>query len=345
MNEINLNCCGVYKITNIINGKYYIGSSYNIKNRIRKHFELLKRNSHHSIYFQHAYNKYGKESFNISILEVCKKEDILIIEQKYLDQITNWKICYNMSKVASGSSYDLSKHPNQIKIRKNISIGSKGKHTKPFYIDNIRYETLKDAADKFNVDIKTISYKIKNWIYKNYYYCNLPKFGEYDKSIHIQYWYKPKKENKKYYCNCGIEISEYAKYCKECRKTNQKPSYIDRPVIINNIKYESVKKAAKFIGVEYATLLWRIKSNTVTFKDYYYIDNPKDFTKLISIEEINEKISIKNKGNIGCNNKKPFKINEDHFKTLGEASKKLNLRKQLIWDRLNNKNFNEYKYD
>lgn len=343
MDTKNLNCCGIYKITNTINNKFYIGSAFNIKQRIKKHFELLKRNKHHSIYFQNAYNKYGDSAFAISILECCNKNNILIIEQAYLDKIIDWKCVYNMSRKASGNNYLLT-HPNKINIINKIKIGSKGKHTKPFYVNDIRYETLFDAAKVYNVDIKTISYKIKNWNYKNYYYYDCPKIGEYDKATHIQYWYKPKKDNKKYYCDCGIEITKYEKFCKTCRKIRKNNKKYINPVMINGIKYNSPKEAVKIIGIEYATLIYRINTNTITYKDYYYFNKPKDVTKLITIEEINKKISNKITKNNGRNKIKPFIINNERFETLSDASKKLNIKKNRIWSRLNNKNFTEYKY-
>lgn len=345
MNMKNLNVCGVYKLINIINNNYYIGSSYNIKIRIRKHFELLKRNSHHSIHFQNAYNKYGKDVFLIELLEICNKNNILNVEQKYLDEIKNWNNVYNVSRIASGCNYNLSTHPNQEKIRLKISNANRGKHTKPFYINDIRYETLKDAADKFCVDIKAISSKLKNWKNKNWYYENIPKIGEYDFSKHSIYFYKPV-NRKKYYCSCGCgkEIGEYAKYHKDCRRLHQKPTHKLISVIINDIEYVSPKEASRILKIEYATLLWRIKSNTLTFKDYYYKNSPKDISKLTTIDDINRKISEKNKGNKGLNNIKPFIIDDIKYLSLGDASKKLNIKKQLIWNRLKSKNFNNYQY-
>lgn len=340
----DFNVCGIYKITNLKNNKYYIGSSYNVKTRIRKHFELLKRNKHHSIHFQNAYNKYGRKSFYYEVLEICDVNNILIIEQTYLDNISNWKKVYNISRIASGSNYDILTHPNQKEIRLKMSIGNSGKHTKPFYVNNIRYEKLQDAADEFKVDIKSISYRIKNWNYKNYFYENKPKIGDYNKAINTEYWYKPKQKSKKYYCDCGNEISKHGKYCNDCIIERRKKIIYDNPVVISDIEYVNAKRASKILNIKYATLIYRIKSNTIMFKDYYYKSSPKDINQLISIEDINNKISIKNKGNLGRKNKKPFMIKNIRYESLGDASRKLNLKKQLIWDRLRSNNFNDYIY-
>jgi hypothetical protein len=86
---------GIYEIRNKINNHKYIGSSVNIKSRFNKHKNQLKRNRHHNIYLQRAWNKYGKENFEFIILEECEpiKNIILVIEQKYLDLKPEYNIC------------------------------------------------------------------------------------------------------------------------------------------------------------------------------------------------------------------------------------------------------------
>ena len=41
---------GIYRITNIVNKKCYIGSSNNCKRRFNEHFRLLKNNKHYTKY-------------------------------------------------------------------------------------------------------------------------------------------------------------------------------------------------------------------------------------------------------------------------------------------------------
>lgn len=45
---------GVYKITNLINSKFYIGSSVNIGQRWFKHKALLRHNKHENPKLQNA---------------------------------------------------------------------------------------------------------------------------------------------------------------------------------------------------------------------------------------------------------------------------------------------------
>lgn len=94
---------GVYKITNIVTKKYYVGSSVNIHKRIISHFSYLKRNKHHSKKLQNSYNKHGKVNFIHEVLEYCEIEKLQQKEQYYLDLMFN-KNCLNILKEAYTAS-------------------------------------------------------------------------------------------------------------------------------------------------------------------------------------------------------------------------------------------------
>ena len=49
----------IYKIINVKNGHFYIGSTVEIDKRRDKHFKDLKNGRHHSLHLQRAYNIYG----------------------------------------------------------------------------------------------------------------------------------------------------------------------------------------------------------------------------------------------------------------------------------------------
>ncbi len=91
---------GIYKIINLKNRKCYIGSSIDIKDRFRDHKSYLKKNKHHCIALQRAYNKYGVENFLYDIIEHCDSSILIEREQYYLD---NLKPEYNSLKIAGSS--------------------------------------------------------------------------------------------------------------------------------------------------------------------------------------------------------------------------------------------------
>lgn len=54
---------GVYMIVNAINGKRYIGSSNNIKRRLKEHRQHLKSGTHDNQHLQSSYNQHGADNF------------------------------------------------------------------------------------------------------------------------------------------------------------------------------------------------------------------------------------------------------------------------------------------
>jgi len=88
---------GIYKITNIINNKCYIGSSVDIVGRWYHHKTTLKFNKHHSIKLQRSYNKYGSDNFKYEIVEECETELLLIREEYYINLFDCYNNGYNFS--------------------------------------------------------------------------------------------------------------------------------------------------------------------------------------------------------------------------------------------------------
>ena len=91
---------GVYKILNIKNNKFYIGSTVDsFKQRIKDHFFKLRKNIHLNSHLQSAFNKYGEEYFEVSILYIGEHlKDIRAVEQKYINDLNvcNPNIGYNI---------------------------------------------------------------------------------------------------------------------------------------------------------------------------------------------------------------------------------------------------------
>ena len=76
--------CGIYKITNTINNKSYIGQSINIHTRYNHHFSE-SNNSRLHMAIAKAVRKYGKEYFSFDILENCDREHLDERERYYVE--------------------------------------------------------------------------------------------------------------------------------------------------------------------------------------------------------------------------------------------------------------------
>lgn len=90
------NVSGIYKITNIINNKYYVGSAYLLYKRYREHKSALLRNKHCNNQLSRFVKKYGINSLKFELIEYCKIVDLELREQYYLD--LNNKLLMNESK-------------------------------------------------------------------------------------------------------------------------------------------------------------------------------------------------------------------------------------------------------
>lgn len=75
---------GIYKITNKINNKIYIGQSNNIKRRWSEHKKHFK-NYNNNILLYKAFNKYGIDNFKFEILELCSEDELNNLEKYYIE--------------------------------------------------------------------------------------------------------------------------------------------------------------------------------------------------------------------------------------------------------------------
>lgn len=89
---------GIYMILNRINGTYYIGSSVNLADRMKRHINGSSSNAH----LQGAFKKYGISNFSLIILDICApiKAVLLSLEQLAFDL---YKPAYNFLDVAGSS--------------------------------------------------------------------------------------------------------------------------------------------------------------------------------------------------------------------------------------------------
>ena len=83
MNKI----CGIYKITNVITGDFYIGSSKNVKQRWAAHKwpSTWKRFPNSQLYKD--IKKYGVDKFEFQVLEEVEVEHLKEAEQQFIEKL------------------------------------------------------------------------------------------------------------------------------------------------------------------------------------------------------------------------------------------------------------------
>ena len=97
---------GIYKITNTVNNKCYIGQSTDLFKRIRKHVKTLLSGTNRNEHLQNAYNKYGTGNFTIEVIEECKKEELDDREIFWIDYYKSYDPKYGYNKTKGGTGGD-----------------------------------------------------------------------------------------------------------------------------------------------------------------------------------------------------------------------------------------------
>jgi len=114
--------CGIYKITNNIDGMCYVGCSKDIYKRWKGHLKKSSRNYRIS----NALQKYGKDNFTFEILLECPTMCFDYWEQHYIAKFNC--ISPNGYNLTSGGEY---RKEYSEETRKKISLAHKGRKQSP----------------------------------------------------------------------------------------------------------------------------------------------------------------------------------------------------------------------
>jgi len=88
--------CGVYKITHIPTGKYYIGSSKDVRRRLTEHkYSIRHRGKLGEMYF---INDYDVNNFEFKLITSCDIDNLWLEESKYIDLTDPRCVNYKDSK-------------------------------------------------------------------------------------------------------------------------------------------------------------------------------------------------------------------------------------------------------
>lgn len=91
----------IYRITCVVTGKFYIGSTVNKAQRWARHRRQLRDGTHPNKHMASAWAKHGEAAFVFDVLESVDDPALLFAaEQKYLDQHAGKDYCFNWAKYA-----------------------------------------------------------------------------------------------------------------------------------------------------------------------------------------------------------------------------------------------------
>lgn len=95
----------IYKIINLTNAKFYVGSTTKLKDRVRTHRRQLRRGTHHCPHLQRAWAKYGEQNFVFHVVAtVDDPAELHLVEQQFLDEHHGGGQCYNYARFTDSSA-------------------------------------------------------------------------------------------------------------------------------------------------------------------------------------------------------------------------------------------------
>jgi len=136
---------GIYTITNLVDGKMYVGKATDVLKRKNCHFSTLRNQNHVNTHLQRAFNKYGEENFVFELIEEHPVEFLDAMECFWINMlsVTNREYGYNLTfGNPNGVSYmpkeSIQKgiesrkgYTHSEETRKKLSLAAKGKTRSP----------------------------------------------------------------------------------------------------------------------------------------------------------------------------------------------------------------------
>lgn len=313
----------IYKITNLINNKIYIGKDTTSNPNYFGSGLLINR----------AFEKYGKENFIKEVIdetdnyeELSKKEIYWIGKYNSTDR----EIGYNISKGGDGGD-TLSNHPDLDIIREKISKNNpkKGKtYEEAFGIEKAKSykKNLSKSNKRHNLD-KT---------YEELY--GLEKATELKKIISINTknnWSDERKKRQSELSRNNISDSLLSEESKRKNKKYLNERWNDwrnkEKLFLNCILSEkNISEMIKYLN--------KIPNSLFDNRKEFYEFVGQENKNLIKTELLKKKKFTKNK------NKKNIIIDNIEYDSITEASKKLNIDRSLIRSRLKSPHFKNYLF-
>jgi group I intron endonuclease len=252
---------GVYKISNTLSGRYYIGYSTNIDRRFWSHRNKLKKNCHDNIFLQRSYNLDGEDKFKYDIIHMCdREEEAKEIELQYLTNLSIRNVLYNLNYNNSGGDL-MTHHPDKEKI-----------------IEKIR-NSCNDTLSKMTPEERSQKYG-KNGMYgKTHTEEVIKKLSELHKGNTHRKGKKCSEETKqKMSANAILRIGEktpfFGKHHSEETKQKIRENNIgkmpvnNKEITIDGFYYISMTEVSRQLNIPLPTILWRLNSKNPKFDGY-----------------------------------------------------------------------------
>jgi group I intron endonuclease len=243
----------IYKITNLINGKIYIGKDEHDRPNYFGSGKIIKL----------AINQYGLTNFKKEILEICNSREELCEREQFWIKHVNTKspIGYNIANGGNGGD-TTTHHPNKIQIIEKRKISNTGKKRSPKFCQLMSTISLNiNKQTRLLSGQKAAKTKSKRWNDTGYTHKELEgrtvctkKLIEYNKSDTGRKTISEKLKNKSKKPFTEEHKLNIGKASKGRPGPNQKR------IVVNGENFESLHHAARSLNLSVTTIRYRLLS-------------------------------------------------------------------------------------
>jgi predicted RNA-binding Zn-ribbon protein involved in translation (DUF1610 family) len=273
---------GIYKITNKINNKCYVGQSDNIKRRWKDHKKdaFWQNGDCYEYPLYRAIRKYGVENFYFEVLEECPFDKLNEREIYYiaLYQSNNREFGYNQNEGGQLNSHSCKLtvgEVDQIIRRLKTTFDTAEVICKDF---GISATTIRDInrGDKYHKDDEVYPIRPKLQKLRDYQDQLHPRSSKEQDNLSgkIKINTQELAQARKYYCpKCGKEISYGAKMCVDCYRKSTRKSERPEPLSLAKMIIENgFAQVGKYFGVNGNTIKKWCKDYSIPHKKQELID-------------------------------------------------------------------------
>jgi group I intron endonuclease len=258
----------IYKIINTVNGKFYVGSTTNTRERFRTHRKRLRNNKHHASHLQAAWLKYGEAAFVFTVIEtVPAGESLQEAEDKWLREHVGQPYCYNKSRYSDAPMRGIKteEHPSfgvpkSEEQRRAISASLKAFYAKDI-TNHPRFGKRHTEETKEKIRQKKLANPVRVWAGKK-------RPDETKEKISAAQKGKPKKigrrvsEEGKAKIKANIKAGRSHKHWVGRKHTEEAKAKMRKTVFAkpDGIMFPSLTVALKYYGIKMPTLNRALKS-------------------------------------------------------------------------------------
>ena len=259
---------GIYKITNNINGKCYIGQSINISRRWKNHKKdaFWEKGPDYEYPLYRAIRKYGLHNFTFEVLEQCAEEELNDKEINYIAQYkSHGPAGYNQDNGGNQAKHGILTRQEVDEIKQYLKT------------TNL---SAQEIGDKFGVARRTISAinTGNSWAKSGEQYpIRTYRISTQHRITRTRQKKGLPKTQIKNFCKiCGKTITYNASFCQQCGHDQQQRTTRPEPLVLAKIVIEQgFEEAGRQFSVSGKTISkwfksWGLPNKKQGIADWYY---------------------------------------------------------------------------